>query len=457
MSTFAAEFFPPSPTASNALLLAAEALVYFAALAALFRGRHRFGIGAFFCALGVMHFLETYLASILYVPLPFGIIASPGSTVLFTGKLMLLLLVYIREDAVVVRQPIYGLLLGNLLLFALAALMRYHNAGALAGHDADFGFLDEMGALMVWGTLVLFADCIMMIMLYERLRAPTGRRLFLRLMVTGALILSFDQAAFFAGLHYLTGAPLSVLFGGWASKMAAVAIYAVLSTAYLRRLEMPRRRYRKAARMRDVFDLLTYRERYEDLLARSGRDALTGALDRGRLEHNGRKSIEETVHGGRSASLFIVDIDHFKSFNDRFGHAAGDIVLLRIARIIMRTVDVDDAVYRYGGEEFVVIVPDLTRAAALALGERIRRDVASRMDSELGTPLVTVSIGLATCADDASDYDALFECADRRLYLAKSAGRNRVIGATGIEEVEPGVARVGQRHALNVANPASRG
>ena len=65
------------------------------------------GIGTFFCALGVMHFLETYLASILYVPLPFGIVASPGSTVLFTGKLMLLLLVYIREDARVIRQPIW--------------------------------------------------------------------------------------------------------------------------------------------------------------------------------------------------------------------------------------------------------------------------------------------------------------------------------------------------------------
>ena len=68
-----------------------------------------------------MHFLETYLASIFYVSLPFGIVTSPGSTVLFTGKLMLLLLVYIREDAVVVRQPIYGLLIGNLLMVALAA------------------------------------------------------------------------------------------------------------------------------------------------------------------------------------------------------------------------------------------------------------------------------------------------------------------------------------------------
>jgi diguanylate cyclase (GGDEF)-like protein len=436
--------FHLSPAGLNALLMAAEAVVYFAVLAGLFRARRRLGIGAFFCALGVMHFLETYLASVLYVPLPFGIVASPGSTVLFSGKLMLLLLVYIREDAVVVRQPIYGLLIGNLLLLALGALMRFHGAGAGgAEHQSDFGFLNEMGALMVWGTLILFADCIMMILLYERLRALTGGRLLLRLSLTGAIILSFDQAAFFAGLHYLTGAPLSVLFGGWASKMAAVAIYACLGTAYLRYLELPRRRDNRVRRLTDVFDLLTYRERYEDLVARSGRDALTGALDRGRLEHLGRKRIEDAAFAGQPASLLIVDIDHFKSFNDRFGHAAGDVVLLRIARIVMATVGADDTVFRYGGEEFVVIAPGLTRTAALVLGERIRRDVASHMDAEARAPLVTVSIGLATCADDASDYDGLFECADRRLYLAKSAGRNCVVGENKVDAGAPKLAWAG--------------
>ena len=135
---------------------------------------------------------------------------------LFTGKLMLLLLVYIREDAVVVRQPIYGLLIGNLLLFALAFLVRQHGAAALgADRSADFGFLDEMGALMVWGTLILFADCIMMILLYERLRPLFGEHVLGAAALTGALILSFDQVAFYAGLRYLTGAPLAVLFGGW--------------------------------------------------------------------------------------------------------------------------------------------------------------------------------------------------------------------------------------------------
>ena len=119
------------PELENVLLLVGDALLYFIALATLLRARSRIGLGAFFCALGVMHFLETYLASILYVSLPFGIVTSPGSTVLFTGKLMMLLLLYIREDAVVVRQPIYGLLFGNVLLFALAFLMRQHTLVAL--------------------------------------------------------------------------------------------------------------------------------------------------------------------------------------------------------------------------------------------------------------------------------------------------------------------------------------
>ena len=412
---------------TNALLLAADAVIYFAVLAALFRLRTRLGIGTFFCALGVMHFLETYLAGTFYVALPLGIVASPGSTVLFTGKLMLLLLVYIREDAVVVRQPIYGLLVGNLLLFALAAVMRNHTLVELSpGRAADLGFLNEIGALMVWGTAILFLDCIMIILLYERSRSWLGDHVMARLALAGVAVLTFDQVMFYAGLHVLTGAGLAVLFGGWAAKMGAVALYSVLGAAYLCWLEQPLlRRSRRAPRIADVFDTLTYRERYEELLARTGRDALTGALDRGRLEAQGRQKVEDAALAGRPASLLLVDIDHFKSFNDRFGHAAGDDVLKRIAGLIMATVRAGDLVFRFGGEEFVVICDNMPASAALALGERIRRAIAG---SGEGASRVSVSVGIATCAQDAADYDGLFAIADRRLYQAKAAGRNCVVG-----------------------------
>jgi diguanylate cyclase (GGDEF)-like protein len=410
----------------NIFLLACDALIYFVVLAALFRGRSRFGIGLFFCAIGVMHFLETYLASILYVTLPFGFATSPGSAILFTGKVLMLLLVYIREDAQVVRQPIYGLLVGNLLIVALSFVMRQHELAALSpNRTADFGLIDEMGALMVWGSTVLYADCIFIILLYERSRQWFGTNTMLRIWFCGAVILSFDQIGFYLGLRYFTGAPLAVLVGGWLAKMVAIAFYAPLLTAYLRWFDQVPFKRRTARRMTDIFDILTYRERYEELLARSGRDALTGALDRGRLESQGRAVVDQAAIAGRAASLLLIDIDHFKEFNDRFGHAAGDAVLKRIAQDIMMSVRTSDLVFRYGGEEFVVICDGLASGPALALGERIRRQIAAGTD---GGARVTASVGLATCAEDAPDYEALFAVADRRLYQAKAAGRNCVIG-----------------------------
>jgi diguanylate cyclase (GGDEF)-like protein len=411
----------------NLFLLAGDALAYFAALALLFRWRHRLGIGTFFCTLGVMHFIETYLASTFYVALPFGIVTSPGSTVLFAGKLMLLLLVYIREDAVVVRQPIYGLLIGNLLMVTLAIIMRHHDLVSFApGRVADFGFLNEMGALMVWGTVLLFLDCILIVLVFERMRALLGDRLILRLGIAGAAVLTFDQIGFWTGLHLLTGAPLSVLVGGWIAKMAAVAFYAPLVALYLVAFEGPVARFMRPKKVADIFDTLTYRERYEDLLARSGRDALTGVLDRGRLETQGRRVLEEAAFAEVPASLLLIDIDNFKDLNDRFGHTAGDAVLKRITTEITRFVRSTDFVYRYGGEEFVVICDGMNATGARSLAERIRAQIAASGDPTL--PAVTVSIGIATCGEDGTDYDTLFAVADRRLYRAKAAGRNCVVG-----------------------------
>lgn len=420
---------------SNVALLAGDALIYFTVLAVLFRARARLGIGAFFCALGVMHFLETYLASTFYVALPAGIVASPGSTILFTGKLMMLLLVYVREDARVVRQPIYGLLIGNLLLFVLAFVMRQHMPTALTpDRFADLGFLDEMGALMVWGTLILFADCILIILLYERLRGVFGHALLPRIALTAAAVMTFDQFMFYAGLRFLTGADIAVLFGGWAAKMGAVALYSGLVTVYLTRFEKVSYSTAGAPRIADVFDLLTYRERYEDLLARSGRDALTGALDRGRLETQGRDVITRGVTAGSPVSLLLIDIDHFKTFNDRFGHARGDAVLRQIASEIMATVRASDLTFRFGGEEFVVLAEGLNAEQAVTLGERLRAAIAA---GGAEASRVTVSIGVSTCASDASDYDSLFEIADRRLYRAKAAGRNCVVGERSVNVSQP--------------------
>ena len=176
---------------------------------------------------------------------------------------------------------------------------------------------------------------------------------------------------------------------------------------------------------RDLVGTLTYRERYENLLARTGCDALTGALDRQSLEVHGRRSVEHAAAAGRHLALLLVDIDHFKDFNDRFGHAAGDGILKRIVLDVIATVRMSDFTYRFGGEEFVVIADGLNIDDAWALAERSRRRVAAGGSESEGR--LAVSVGIAHCPH-GRNYEALFDVADRRLYEAKAAGRNRVVG-----------------------------
>jgi hypothetical protein len=128
-----------------------------------------------------------------------------------------------------------------------------------------------MGVLMVWGTGILFIDCILIILLYERSRLWFGQNVFARLALSGVVVLTFDQLAFFAGLHVLTGAGLSVLIGGWVAKMGAVAVYTLLVGGYLVYFER-RQQTGRPPKIGDIFDILTYRERYEDLLAEQTRN-----------------------------------------------------------------------------------------------------------------------------------------------------------------------------------------
>src|SRR6195952_1379590 len=278
----------------NLALLVAEAVAYFAIMVTLLHFRQRIGIGVFLTALGVMHFMETYLADVFYVEVPFGTV-SPGSSVFFAGKLMMILILYMQEDAATVRQPIYGLFLGNILTVGIAWILQFHITFELAaGRGADVGFLKEMGWLMVWGTALLYLDSIGIILLYEKLGRFFQRWVVLRFMISGVVLLTFDQIGFFAALHYFLGVPLNIFWSGWLAKMLSVCIYSALFAAY----QSGVRRHGAALAQRsvgDVFNDLTYRERYHDLLSRSGRDMLTGVLDRSRMEVEGPQLVRNSL------------------------------------------------------------------------------------------------------------------------------------------------------------------
>jgi len=420
--------------AFNLLLFAIAAVGYFTLMVTLLHFRQRLGLGMFLTALGVMHFMETYLAAVFYVALPFGI-ASPGSSVFFTGKLMMILMLYRQEDAATVRQPIYGLFVGNILTVAVAWLMQLHTPIELPrGDSANFDFLKEMGWLMVWGTTLLYLDSIGIILLYERLGRFLKHWIIVRFMICGFVILTFDQIGFFGALHYFLEIPASAFWDGWKAKMFAVCIYALLFAVYevwIRREGIPA----SVRPISDVFSDLTFRERYNDLLDRTGRDVLTGVYDRARMEMEAPVMVREALRQGHSATVIILDADHFKEVNDRFGHLQGDEVLKAITLRLGSILRSADRVFRFGGEEFVAVCPATDHAEGMGLAERLRWTIANSVKTPDGEP-VTISIGVATADTDGVSFTTVLSAADQRLYQAKKSGRNCVVGKPGLEKVD---------------------
>src|SRR5690606_23045634 len=154
-------------------------------------------------------------------------------------------------------------------------------------------------------------------------------------------------------------------------KMFAALLYSLLTAAYLRWFEHTALPLRNA-RLVDLFDILTYRERYEALLKTTGRDGLTGAHDRGRLDLEGPQQIHAAARAGKPVSVIVVDVDCVKSINDQFGHSVGDGVLKQIARLLSENMREGDRIYRYGGDEFVVVSSALPHPLALLAAERMR-------------------------------------------------------------------------------------
>jgi two-component system cell cycle response regulator len=160
-------------------------------------------------------------------------------------------------------------------------------------------------------------------------------------------------------------------------------------------------------------------------------DPLTGLNNRRYLESHLAALLEQAAQKGRPVASMILDVDHFKMVNDTYGHDAGDEVLKTFAARVKHVVRGGDLMCRFGGEEFVIIMPDTTLSVARIAAERVRAAVAaSPFPIEKGARAVpvTVSIGIAEShADDTPD--ALFKRADRALYQSKNGGRNRVSAA----------------------------
>ncbi len=155
-------------------------------------------------------------------------------------------------------------------------------------------------------------------------------------------------------------------------------------------------------------------------------DTLTGLLNRRSFSERAKLSLKEAQRYGHACSLVLLDIDHFKQINDRFGHAMGDEVLLAVAQRLKTQLRGTDLFGRWGGEEFTILLPHTSRQGALGLCERFAESLSSKPVEAVDR--VTASFGVVAL-EEQEDLDSLLRRADQAMYTAKRAGRNRIEAA----------------------------
>jgi two-component system cell cycle response regulator len=188
------------------------------------------------------------------------------------------------------------------------------------------------------------------------------------------------------------------------------------------------------ARVRTQIRKKRYSERLRDNVQQSFEmaitDGLTSLYNRRYMESHLGSLVEQAASRGKPLSLLVLDIDYFKSINDGFGHDAGDDVLREFATRVRKSIRGIDLACRYGGEEFVVVMPETDMAVAATVAERIRRRIACEpfhINRGAGSIDVTISIGLAALANADDSAATVLKRADQALYRAKRDGRNRVV------------------------------
>ncbi len=182
--------------------------------------------------------------------------------------------------------------------------------------------------------------------------------------------------------------------------------------------------------------LVEVRKTENTLRRQALRDPLTGLFNRRFFDAGLAQEIMRSRRSGKPASLLILDIDHFKNYNDEYGHEAGDAVLRAIGQLLQTHVRGSDVACRFGGEEFVILMPDAALDSAKQRGNQILEAIRGLEVPHQGQllPPVTASLGLAEFPSHARDAEGILEAADHALYVAKRAGRDRMVISGHVEK-----------------------
>jgi len=193
---------------------------------------------------------------------------------------------------------------------------------------------------------------------------------------------------------------------------------------------------RRKARENEITEIANQlRDLTQVLMKLSLIDPLTGVANRRAFDQTVEQEFKRARRNRKPLSILLLDVDHFKNYNDTYGHQAGDLCLRKVAQEVLNTMKrPGDMLARYGGEEFAIVLPETDAAGALVIAERILIGVEKlgiRHEYNSAAPVVTVSIGASTFSGFSSEFEPskLIESADKSLYEAKHQGRNRICAA----------------------------
>jgi two-component system, cell cycle response regulator len=186
-----------------------------------------------------------------------------------------------------------------------------------------------------------------------------------------------------------------------------------------------------------VEQIVKVRQTMERLRSEADLDHLTGLANRRRFRVALNRELERWRRYKLPCALLQVDIDHMKEINDRFGHPVGDVVIRHVANTLSKVSRDNDTAARLGGEEFALVLANISEEKATGAAERLRTILAEQSIPGVGN--ITVSIGVAACPAHATSERTIYSASDRALYIAKNKGRNRIAVAPLVQEKLPGV------------------
>jgi len=298
-----------------------------------------------------------------------------------------------------------------LVSYARRQLPTWVHSALIAGVAVPMQLIaNDAGIAILFGGLVLGILLAGVTIIAFQLQPPAGSR------ARGMVITSFAVAAAVLAMKAIGAVfvadPLSMLLRP--SGFAAVGALTVFAAAIASTIAF----------------LLLQKERAESEAQRLATiDPLTGAYNRRTFHEIAEREMARARRGGQPLSIVMLDIDHFRAVNDKHGHKVGDEVLAKFADVVRSALRKEDMVVRYGGEEFVVLLPEVPGPGAVVVAGRIRRAVAAASIEAGGQSFpITVSLGVAARLDEGPEsIDELLERADNALQLAKERGRNRVV------------------------------